>query len=166
MRTLLAFGLMATLAACAGRLPNPIEVEQAGDFSLSCVALEAEFEGNRDKHSFLQNRDAVEESENLSVGVLAFTLAQPAFFGLDLSDANQDEMAALEQRRERLVSLMASQGCHIQDRVPTPYRAYVREEKVYVDEAGRQLTLPVNHFVYSTRGADRLAARDQSLPGF
>ena len=166
MRTLLALGLIIPLAACAGRLPDPIEVEQAGDFSLTCVALSAELEGNRGKHGFLYERERAEEAENLSVGALAFVLSPAIFFGLDLSDANEDEMAALDERRERLLALMAGRGCHAQELAPTPYRAFVRERKVYVDEHGRQLTLPVNHFVYSTRGADRIAARDRNAPGF
>lgn len=166
MRTLLALGLMIPLAACSGRLSNPIEVEQAGDFSLSCVALDAEQEGNQKKAVFLQERESAEAAENLSVLALGFNFTRFAYVAFDLSDANEDELAALEERRDRLDALMASRGCHVQNHAPAPYRAYVREHKVYTDEHGRQVTLPVNHFVYSASGADRLAARDQAATGF
>ena len=166
MRTLLALGLAMSLAACAGRISNPIEVEQAGDFSLSCTAMTAEHQGNQDKYSFLENREAETNAQNISIGVLGFVFTPMAYIGLDLSDANQEEMAALEERRDRLEALMASRGCHVQDMAPAPYRAYVRETKVYTDEFGREISLPVNHFVYSTHGADRLAARDPAISGF
>ena len=166
MRRLLALGLLLPLVACAGRVPDPIEVEQANDFSLSCPVLAAEHEGNEDKYGFLEDRDADEVAKNLSVGVMAFTLTPLAFFGLDLSNANQKEMDALMERRERLEGLMASRGCHVQNMAPGPYRAYVREERLYVDEHGRQINLPVNHFVYSRRGADRVAVQDQNAAGF
>ena len=158
MRLLLALGLILPLAACAGRIADPIEVEQRGDFSLSCEALHAEYEGNMEKTSFLAHREADERAQNLGIAVLGFTLTQWAYVGLDLSDANKREMAALEERRDRLEALIVNRGCHVQHQAPQPYSVYVRERQLYTDAEGRQMTLPVNHFVYSGPGTQRLLA--------
>ena len=165
MKKLLAYGLLIPLTACAGRIPDPIEVEQSADFGLPCIAIEAELEGNRAKAHQLGNRQLDQVAGNISVATLGFTLFMPAYLGLNLSDANQRERTALEERRQHLQAVGASRGCHVHDRAPDGYTVYQREHRRYVDDDGRQVDLPVNHYAYSPRGAARVAASDPVLNG-
>jgi hypothetical protein len=158
MKKLLAFGLLIPLAACAGRLPDPIEVEQSADYGLPCTAIDAEMAGNRAKAWHLADREVDRTAQNISVGTLGFTLFVPAYFGFDLSDANARERQALMERNDRLVALRTSRGCHVHDQAPAGYTVYQREHRTYEDEYGREVALPVNHYAYSERGAERVAA--------
>lgn len=162
MKKLLAFGLLIPLAACAGRIADPIPVEQKADFGLPCVAIDAEMDGNRAKSQQLADRQVEQVARNISVGTLGFTLFLPAYLGLNLSDANEREREALEERYDRLTAIRTSRGCHVHDRAPEGYTVYQREHRSYVDEYGRQIELPVNHYAYSERGAERVAASERT----
>lgn len=165
MKSLLAFGLLIPLAACAGRIPDPIQVEQSGDFGLPCVAIDAEMAGNRAKAQQLAERQDDETAQNLGVATIGFTLFMPAYIGLSLSDANERERAALEQRQDRLTAVRTSRGCHVHAQAPEGYTVYQREHGSYVDEHGRRIDAPLNHYAYSRRGAERVAASDTAPNG-
>ena len=67
MKKLLAAGLLIPLVACAGRIPDPIQVEQGADFGLPCVAIDAEMAGNRAKSRQLAERQFESTAQNIGV---------------------------------------------------------------------------------------------------
>ena len=161
MRLLMTLALLPVLAACAGRFPDPIEERQAADFDLSCTTLSAEIEGYRDKAQYTAKMLNEKISRNWTVGAIAIATVQPAFLALDLSDAEKQEIAALEARARHLEDIQTAKGCHLHAEVPEGFATYSRRRHGFFDSHGRRLSLPLNHYVYGPGGNIGAAATAQ-----
>ena len=84
-----------TLAACAGRDPQPIATVQAQDTYADCTQIRAEIEANNAKVKQLADEQGWKVAQNVSAGVVGFVL-WPVWFGMDFKDAAGKEAAARE----------------------------------------------------------------------
>jgi|tagenome__1003787_1003787.scaffolds.fasta_scaffold20541868_1 hypothetical protein len=102
----------AFITGCAGRAPNPVAVNQYGDASKSCKAIESEL-------SFIDAEvsrliPATEKTgKNVALGVAGAFFLVPWFF-MDFSQAEQMEINALRQRHNHLVILAGEKNCETQ----------------------------------------------------
>jgi hypothetical protein len=98
------FALLAVLASCAGRAPDPVPTVRPGDAELRCDAIAAEIGAN------LRRRDALEPElqakilQNLAAGVAGAFLVVP-FLLMDIRNAPGVEARALDERNAHLASL-------------------------------------------------------------
>jgi len=148
MKKILLLTVVLPLAACAGRFPNPVDVEQAADNGLTCVMIDAEIAGNRDRVQYLVYEDDDAQAYNFAVAAASYALFPPGMLALNLSDAERIEIKALEERNERLATLRLTRGCHTQELAPAEQAAYTRRRETVTDVDGRRMTLPVNRYVY------------------
>lgn len=111
MRSFALILAVVLVAGCQSRQAKPVHVSQAGDQQLECAQL-AEMQ--------LQNRLEAARLAKLDEGValgnaIAMTLSRawfwPAIFGVDMSDAEQIEARALQDRNRRLQEIAARKGC-------------------------------------------------------
>ncbi|SFO38713.1 hypothetical protein SAMN05216332_11319 [Nitrosospira briensis] len=100
------------IAGCAGRAANPVAVNQYGDTSRSCKAIESEL-------SFIDSEvsrliPATEKTgKNVALGVAGAFFLVPWFF-MDFSQAEQTEINALRQRHNHLIILAGEKNCEMQ----------------------------------------------------
>lgn len=100
------------VAGCAGRAANPVSVNQYGDASRSCKAIESEL-------SFIDSEvsrliPATEKTgKNVALGVAGAFFLVPWFF-MDFSQAEQTEINALRQRHNHLIILAGEKNCEMQ----------------------------------------------------
>ena len=92
------------LAACGGRVAQPVLLEQAYDSKLSCAHLAGELANNDKRLIELKAERDGKPAENF--GLL---LVSPLF--IDMSDSQKNEVKALIARNDRLKSLMAEKNC-------------------------------------------------------
>ena len=92
------------VAACGGRVAQPVLIEQGYDAKLSCAHLSGELSNNEKRLIELKAERDGKPSENL--GLL---LVSPLF--LDMSDSQKNEVKALIARNDRLKSLMTEKEC-------------------------------------------------------
>ena len=90
--------------ACGHRPSNPTPISQPGDNQLSCTELAQQMADNHQKALILAGKDEDLESQN----VAAFLLFTPA---IDLSNTEQIEYRALEDRNKNLARLREQKGC-------------------------------------------------------
>lgn len=98
--------VMATVSACAGRVPQPTPLLMASDRQLDCGAIKAEAGLNNQKISDLAIERSWKMGQNVAAGIVGF-MAWPAWLGLDLQDAAGKEAHALSQRNDYLQALAA-----------------------------------------------------------
>jgi hypothetical protein len=98
-----------SLAACAGRDPQPIATVQVQDTYADCVQIRAEIEGNNAKAQQLANEQGWKVAQNVGAGVVGLVV-WPIWFGMDFKDAAGKEAAALQARQQYLTTL-ATQRC-------------------------------------------------------
>jgi len=109
--------IAAVLAGCAGRAPNPVMVQQYGDHTKSCQALEMEM-------AFIESEvqrlipQTDKTGKNVALGVTGAFLLVPLFF-MDFSQAEQIEVTAYRQRYNHLATLAMDKGCAT-ERKPIP----------------------------------------------
>ena len=151
MKQFFYLGLLLSLAACAGRLPEPVAVEQTGDLGLRCLVIDAEIGGNKERAAMLATQDDDAEAYNMAVGLTSFALFLPGLLSLDMSDAETVEIAALEERNAYLETIGMRKGCHVQALVPPGYASFDRQRQRFIDENGRFLDISVNRFTYNDR---------------
>lgn len=108
--TLVAGLLLVGLSACGGRVAKPVAVERPSDTALSCAHIKAEAEVNAARILDLLGEEEA-ASENNAALVLAAPLSIAFPFMLDLGDAEQQEIRALEARTRRLDELGAAKDC-------------------------------------------------------
>jgi hypothetical protein len=89
----------------------PVHLAQPGDDALSCVEIADERLANRKKAAKLAKLD-----EGVAISnAFAMTLSQvwfwPAIMGVDMSDVEEIEARAIEQRNVRLAGLAKTNGC-------------------------------------------------------
>lgn len=115
--TILGFILASgMLAACGGRVAQPIAVSNSWDAKLSCSHLYGEYQ-NHDKR-LVELTGERKDKPMHNVGML---LSSPLF--LDLSQAQKEEAKAIYNRQERLSSIMQNKSC-------TQYQSLQRAEIV------------------------------------
>lgn len=98
------------LASCAGQEANPVAIYIPGDENKSCNALKAEI-ANIDKQITRKKaQKSSKEGENLLWFIGGFLLIVPWFF-MDLKEAEETEIAALQQRKDALLVIAADKNC-------------------------------------------------------
>lgn len=111
--------VMSLLAGCAGRSANPVPIQQYGDDSKSCAALEHDLR-------FVEGEirrlipDTHKAGKNVALGVTGIFFLVPLFF-MDLSQAEQVEVNALRQRHNHLLVLAKDRGCAIKEQASEPF---------------------------------------------
>ena len=102
----LVWVMIATiLMGCAGRAANPVMIQQYGDDTKTCQALEREM-------AFIQGEiqrlipQTEKTGKNVALGVTGFFFLVPLFF-MDLSKAEQIEVDAYRQRYNHLLIIAA-----------------------------------------------------------
>ena len=151
MKSVIAASLLLALSACAGRNPQPIDIQQSADPGLSCPAIEAEMAGNDARIAQLAKENDEASDMNITVGALAAGLFPPAVVAFDVSDAQEVEISALHDRNTRLETMRIHRGCVTADLVPQGFTGFARGRAVYSDADGRRLELRSNNYVYEPR---------------
>ena len=99
------------LAGCAGRAANPVMIQQYGDDSKTCPALEREMAFIQDEIQLLIPQTE-KTGKNVALGVTGFFFIVPLFF-MDLSEAEQVEVNAFRQRYNHLLIIAGDKQCGI-----------------------------------------------------
>jgi hypothetical protein len=105
----LAVVFAATVAACAGRDPQPIATVQMSDAHASCAMIRAEIEANNIKVRELAGEEGAKVAQNVAAGV-AGVFIPVLWFGMDFKGAASKEVAALQARQQYLATL-ATERC-------------------------------------------------------
>ena len=151
MKNVIAVSLLLALAACAGRTPDPIEVQQSADRGLSCPAIEAEMAGNKARVAYLVQENDEATDMNITLGALAAGLFPPALVAADVSDAQEVEISALHERNTHLETLRVHRGCVTAELVPQGFTGFARGTSIYSDADGRRFQLRSNNYIYEPR---------------
>ena len=101
--------LGATLTACAGRGAIPVAQMQPGDNRKSCEALRHDVEAAQADISRLTPQTD-KTGKNVAIGVVGLFIPIVWLF-MDLSDAERQEIAALQNRNNRLTSIAVDKKC-------------------------------------------------------
>jgi hypothetical protein len=110
MRTIALVAAVA-LTACAARPSNPVAISRPGDDRMSCAELRQEREANKGAAVELAGADEGVVAGNIAAGVTGAVLFWPALFAMDLSNAEQIELRALQDRDKTLARLEEKKGC-------------------------------------------------------
>jgi hypothetical protein len=94
------------LASCGGRVAVPVAVVQPMDNQLTCEQIQAEMAGNEGRIVALHHEERRAQGANVAIGAVGVLLFWPALFALDVSKAEQTEIAALRQRSSMLAMSM------------------------------------------------------------
>ena len=100
------------VVGCGGRTPFPVQVAQSHDRSMSCAGLAAEMSSiQRQVHhkTGQTNQTDAANAVELTVGLFLFW---PALLFIDISNADQIELEALEARYNYLRHVYASKSCY------------------------------------------------------
>jgi hypothetical protein len=118
-KTIICTALSATLflAGCGGRAANPVMVNQFGDQSKSCNALELEMNQMQENIQRLMPKTE-KTGKNVALGVTGAFLIVPLFF-MDLSQAEQVEVDAFRQRYNTLAIIATDKDCAKVELIPT-----------------------------------------------
>lgn len=148
-------GALAALAACGGRRAHPVALERETDALLTCSMLAAERSANLRRIEDLKGERVANTVRTLSrVPGAILTGPASAIIFADPSIAIFREIAALQRRNERLVSLSDGRGCVDASDKPELAEAAVGEEATV--ETGLSATRAAN--------LDILAGRDALAP--
>lgn len=99
------------LASCAGQEANPVAVYRPGDENKSCNVLKAEI-ANIDKQIKIKKaKKSSKDWSNAAWFIGGFLLIVPWFF-MDLKNAEQTEIDALQQRKDALHVIAADKNCN------------------------------------------------------
>ncbi len=104
MHVLGAVLILTLVNACGARKATPVETSRSTDAILTCDHLTAEHHVNTRRMAHLLTEKGAQEANN--VGFLLFS---PLF--LDLSNTEQQEIRALQDRNQHLGLLMTSRRC-------------------------------------------------------
>ncbi len=100
----LAAAALTGLAACGGRVANPVKTSSALDDRLSCSHLSAEHEVN-----YLRALELAGERKSASANNLGMLLVSPLL--LNLNDSERKEIIALAERNNHLEEMATSRAC-------------------------------------------------------
>ncbi|HKK29895.1 MAG TPA: hypothetical protein VKA18_05810 [Alphaproteobacteria bacterium] len=98
--------VLAVLAGCAGRTPEPVDVVQVHDNELSCEQIRSEILFNAEKITGLEQEQTRKIVQNVSAG-LAGVVFFPLLFAMDFQDAAGKEEQALAARNKYLARAYA-----------------------------------------------------------
>jgi hypothetical protein len=90
---------VASVAACAGRDPQPIATVQPQDTNATCGMITAEVEANIIKVQELAGEQGVKVGQNVAAGVAGLFIPV-LWFGMDFKGAACKEVAALQARQQ------------------------------------------------------------------
>lgn len=107
----LSLVLCLVLAGCAGRTPQPVSENQAGDEQKECALIKNEVTDCQGRISALTQKSANTQGANVALAVTGAILFFPALFFMDLSDADKVELEALRKRHNVLVKICADKNC-------------------------------------------------------
>lgn len=123
-------------------------MKDQADARLSCVAMQAEVDGNKERIAHLRSEDGNAQGFNFVVAATAVALSPAVFLLADVSDAEQVEAKALHNRNARLEALKVARGCHVKpNNVPPNYSFVARTQRIYIDGSGRRMSITANRFV-------------------
>ena len=108
-KRLLPLAMLAALAACAGRAPNPVAAVQERDRHADCQTIQAEILANNAQIAELARESGAKVAQNVAAGVAGLFIPV-LWFAMDFQGAAGREARALEQRNAYLVQL-ATQRC-------------------------------------------------------
>mgnify|MGYP006171481917 CR=1 FL=1 len=110
MRLLAILGLLA-ISACQTRTATPVHLAQSSDDGLSCIEIADERLTNRKKAAKLSKLDKGVAISNAFALTLSKVWFWPAIMGVDMSDVEEIEGRALQQRNVRLAALAKANDC-------------------------------------------------------
>lgn len=131
-----AICVMALLAACAGRAPNPVQTVQAKDQMMDCTAINAELAADTGKLKDLGSEKGGKVAQNVAMGI-AGLIVWPAWFLMDFQGAADTESHAIEAR-DQYLSTLALQRCPAQ-----PQQAVIPSTTYIGDTRAVPVTQPV-----------------------
>ena len=104
IRAVTATVLALSLAACAGRAPQPVATVQPQDVSANCTMITAEIQANNVKVEELASEQGVKVAQNVAAGV-AGLVVWPLLFAMDWQGSAGKDVAALQARQQFLTNL-------------------------------------------------------------
>ena len=108
-RGLVVAMLGITLAACAGRDPQPIATVQPQDQTATCGMISAEIQANNIKVQELAEEQGLKVAQNVAAGVVGLVI-WPVWFAMDAKGAASKDVAAL-QARQQYLAILATERC-------------------------------------------------------
>ena len=102
--------LLAAVAGCAGRAPQPVAVVQPQDRYPDCPAIYAEVQANNKKIQDLAGDQGSKVAQNIAAGVVGLFI-WPVWFGMDFQGAAGKEVDALNSRQQYLATLAEQRNC-------------------------------------------------------
>ena len=103
--------IVITTASCAGRKPQPVQVQQSGDFSKSCAFLKSEVDQCENEIDRLLKINNQKTAYNVGVGLAGVVVFPPLLLFMNVSDAEKVESNALNQRRTYLINVSLDKDC-------------------------------------------------------
>ena len=98
------------LTACVHSTPNPVQMSQVGDDTMSCRAIENQMQDMQTERVAADSAKTGQIAKNVGLGVAGAFLIVPLFF-MDTGDAHSVEAKASQARYKRLQALYADKGC-------------------------------------------------------
>ena len=103
--------LNTTFCGCAGRVADPVRIQQFGDDQKSCEALRVEMlQINNEISRLLPQSDKT--GSNIALGATGMLFIVPLFF-MDLKQGEKKEIQAYQQRYNHLFMLVQLKDCKI-----------------------------------------------------
>ncbi|MCG8323330.1 MAG: hypothetical protein MI921_27775 [Cytophagales bacterium] len=104
------FVLLLLLAACGATQVTPTAISHPADKQLTCEEIEGEISSNEKEALRLAGVDEDTESGNVAKGV-AGAFFWPILFTMDMSNAEQIQLRALQDRNKNLEHLLGARNC-------------------------------------------------------
>ncbi len=104
-------GIAAAMSACGARSSNPVAISQPGDKDLTCEQIAGQVQANNTlavEKAGGKQEVANQNAAAVAVGVLVFW---PAMLAMDLSNSEQIELRALQDRNRSLERLYRGKDC-------------------------------------------------------
>jgi hypothetical protein len=98
------------VAACVHTTPNPVQLSQVGDDTMSCRTIENQMQDMQNQIHESDSDGNGQIAKNVGLGVAGALLIVPWFF-MDTSDAHSVEGKAAAARYKRLSALYEDKGC-------------------------------------------------------
>ena len=109
---LLALSGAIAVAGCKEtRQANPVQISQPGDAALECQAIAGLQHENRVQAARLAKLDEGVAMGNALAVTISKALFWPAVLGVDMSDVEEIEARALQDRNRRLQEIADAKGC-------------------------------------------------------
>lgn len=109
-RNVLSALICLALVACAARDVTPVSISSVGDSELTCMDIRDEIRENERVALEVAGEESSVRAGN-TAAVAAGLIVWPAFFALDLSEAEKIQAAALRDRNQYLEKLFQNKSC-------------------------------------------------------